>query len=384
MLSQIQGHVLGGSVTGDADVAQWLSPQPASRNAKEKPANRQTGSVRLRFKDLSAAEIAAAVATASRPFQRIKPAGLVSGKVDASWKDSIGNTEAQFVADVLPPAPSTKAQFPLTGHAQGIYRFGPGELELAELTAATRATQVHASGTLSSTAALKVMVTTTNLGEWQPVFSAAGYAGQIPVTLKGHASFNGTATGKLTQIAITGSLQSQDFETTVPATAYTPERTIDWNALQADIQLSPSVFAVRNGTLSRDPDSLKFDFHAQLADRQFTDSSPFQAHLDTQNADLTGILALAGYAFPVTGTVDLHMQLSGTRSAPEGQGSMQLRKGSIYGEPVEHLTSELNFKGEEVELTNIQLALPRGQCRRRRHLQSIQSCLSLQSDRQQF
>ncbi len=356
LLSQMQGHVLGGSVTGDADVAQWLSPQSASLNAKEKPANRQTGSARLRFKDLSAAEIAAAVATASRPFQRIKPAGLVSGKIDASWKGSIGNTEAQFVADVVPPAPSTKAQFPLTGHAEGLYRFGPGELDLAELNASTRATQVHASGILSSAAALRLVVTTTDLGEWQPVFSAAGYAGQIPVTLKGHASFNGTATGKLTQIAIAGKVQSQDFETTIPATTYTPERTINWNALQADVQLSPSVFAVRNGTLSRDPDSLKFDFHAQLADRQFTDSSPFQAHLDTQNADLAGILALAGYAYPVTGTVDLHMQLSGTRSVPQGQGSLQLRNGSIYGEPVERLTSSLNFNGEEVELKSIQLS----------------------------
>ena len=225
------------------------------------------------------------------------------------------------MADVLPPAKLTDAQFPVTAHAQGVYRFAPGELELAQLTAATRATQVQASGTLSSSAALKLAVTTTNLGEWQPVFSAAGYAGQIPVILKGHASFNGTATGKLTQIAIAGNLQSEDFETQIPATAYSPEKTINWNALQAEIQLSPSVFAVRNGTLSRDPDSLKFDFHVQLDGRQFTDSSPFQAHLDTQNADLTGILALAGYSYPVTGIVDLHMQLSGTRSAPLGKAA---------------------------------------------------------------
>ena len=44
VLSQIQGHVLGGSVTGDADVTQWLSPQPAGLNAREKsdePAERK-------------------------------------------------------------------------------------------------------------------------------------------------------------------------------------------------------------------------------------------------------------------------------------------------------------------------------------------------------
>ena len=354
-LSQIEGRVLGGSIAGDAEVTQWLSPPVPPKATKAKLAEQQSGTLRLRYKDLSLAEIAAAVTTPSRPFAKIKPAGLATGNVEARWKDSPGNTEARFMADVVPPTQSSKAQFPITGHAEGLYRFGPGELSLADLTASTRATQLRASGTLSSTASLKLSVTTTNLGEWQPVFTAAGYAGQIPVTLKGHASFTGAATGKVSQIAITGNLQSQDFETLIPATAHTPEKLVNWNALQADIQLSPSVFAVRNGMLSRDPDSLMFDFRAQLEDRQFTDTSPIRAHLDTQNADLPGILALLGYVYPVTGIVDLHMQVAGTRSAPQGQGSIHLRDGSIYGEPIERLSSNLNFNGEEAELSNIQL-----------------------------
>jgi len=84
--------------------------------------------------------------------------GLASGNVEASWKDAIRNTEARFVSDVVPPAHSANAQYPLTAHAQGIYRAGPGELELAELTASTRATQIRASGTLSTSAALKLSV----------------------------------------------------------------------------------------------------------------------------------------------------------------------------------------------------------------------------------
>jgi translocation and assembly module TamB len=354
-LTQIEGRVLGGSVAGDAEVTNWLNPQATSKNAKDKRPDPQAGILRLRFKDLSAAEIAAALATPSRPFQRIKPAGLASGNLEANWKDAIRNTEARFVADVTPPARPANSQFPLTAHVQGVYRAGPGELELAELTASTRATQIHASGTLSSTAALKLSVTTTDLGEWQPVFAAAGYPGQIPVTLKGHASFNGNATGKLSQIAIAGNLQSQDFETLIPATSHTPEKMVDWNALRADIQLSPSIFAARNGTLSRDPDSVKFDFHVQLNQRRFSDTSPLQAHLDTEHADLSGILALAGYSYPITGTVDLHLQVAGTRASPQAQGHVLLRDGSIYGEPVERFSSSLNFNGEEAELNNIQL-----------------------------
>jgi len=355
ILSQIQGRVFGGSVTGDADVTQWLNPQTAMAAAKTRESDRQAGAVRLRLKDLAAAEIAAAFSTRSRPFHKIKLAGLVSGNIDARWKGSPRDAEAQFAADVVPPASTSRAQLPITAHLQGTYRAGPGELQLDQLNASTRATQVRASGTLSSSAALKLSVTTTDLSEWQPVFSAAGYGGPIPVTLKGHASFNGTATGKLSEITIAGNLQSQDFETLLPATSPTPEKMVAWNALRADIQLSPSVFAVRNGTLSRDPDSLKFDFHVHLVQRQFTDASAFQAHLDTQNADVAGLLALVGYAYPVTGTMDVQLQMAGTRADPHGQGHILLRNSTVYGEPVERFSAVMDFSGGEIGLKDIEL-----------------------------
>ena len=355
ILSQIQGRVFGGSVTGDAEVNQWLNPQTSAAAAKTKDADRQVGAVRLRLKDLSAAEIAAAFSTPSRPFHKLKLAGLVSSNVDAHWKGSPRNTEAQFIADVVPPQGPSRGQLPLSAHVQGAYRTAPGELQVDQLNASTRATQLRASGTLSSSAAVKLFVTTTDLSEWQPVFSAAGYGGPIPVTLKGHASFTGTATGKLSEIMIAGHLQSQDFETLVPATSQTPARMVTWDTLSADVQLSPSVFAMRNGTLSRDPDFLNFDFHVRLFQRKFTDASAFQARFDTQRADLAGLLALAGYAYPVSGTVDVQLQLSGTRTDPHGQGHITLRSGTIYGEPIERFSSAVDFSGEEIRLTDIDL-----------------------------
>jgi translocation and assembly module TamB len=354
LLSQIQGRVLDGSVTGDADLTQWLNP-PSPVLAKGRQPTRQTGAVHLRLKDLSASEIAAALATPARPFQRVQLAGLASGSVDALWKGSPRYLQAQFIADVVPPAHPSNSQLPVTAHLQGVYRAGPGELQLDELTAATRATQVRASGTLSTAAALKLSVATSDLGEWQPVFSAAGYAGQIPVKVRGHASFTGTATGRLTQIAIAGNLQSQDFETLIPATSQTPSKMIRWDAFRADIQISPSLFAVRNATLSRDPDSLTFDFQAHLVERQFTEASPFQLRADTRNADLTGILALAGWAYPIAGIMDFHLQLGGTRADPRGEGHVLIGKGSLYGEPIERFSADLGLRGAQVELNHIQL-----------------------------
>lgn len=360
ILSQIQGRVFAGSVTGDAEVNQWLNVQPAGPatkgKEKEKVAEKQAGVVRVRFKDLSAAEVAAAFSTPSRPFHRVKLAGFASGNLEARWKGSPRYAEAQFVTDVVPPPHPSRTQLPVTAHVQGVYRAGPGELQLDQLNAATRATQVRASGTLSSSAAIKLSVITTDLSEWGPVFGAAGYSGPIPVTLKGHASFNGTATGKLTEITITGNLQSQDFETLIPATSQTAEKMVNWDALRADVQLSPSAFSVHDGTLTRNPDSLKFDFRLQLFNRQFTPASTFRARLDTQNADIAGILALAGYSYPVTGTVDFNARVAGTRADPQGVGRIHLRNGTVYGEPIERLTSDLILNGAEIELKNLALS----------------------------
>ena len=175
-----QGHVLGGSVAGDADVTQWLNSANREPAAKTKRSpNRQSGTLRLRFKDLSAAEIAAALSTPSRPFhnqtrwtgqrKRGCPLEGLHPQHGSPVRRRCGAAGEPRRRNCRSPA-----------HAQGSTVSARASWNLTELNAATRATQVHASGTLSSSAALKLSVTTTDLGEWQPVFSAAGYAGPDP------------------------------------------------------------------------------------------------------------------------------------------------------------------------------------------------------------
>ena len=85
------------------------------------------------------------------------------------------------------------------------------------------------------------------------------------------------------------------------------------------------------------------------------DSSPFTARLNMQNADVSEILALAKFDYPVKGTMNVSIQASGTKAEPRGDGHIQLTNGSIYGEPVERFNSELRFDRGQVELRNIQL-----------------------------
>jgi translocation and assembly module TamB len=355
-LSQIQARLLGGSVSGDADITNWMRSPPSAKLAKGKKSEEQRGIVHLRLKDLSAGEIAATLSTPARPFERVNLAGITSGTIDVRWKGSPRRAEADLALDVVPPAHAAPGQLPLRAHARAVYRSASGELEVGEFTASTRATEVRASGVLSSASTLKLSVNTTDLSEWQPILTAVGYAGGIPITLQGRASFNGTATGKVSDIAFAGNLQSQSFNLLVPATSLTPERRVHWDSLVTDVRLSPRAFAARNGTLRRGDTNITFDLSASLQQRRFTDASPFTARVNMRNADATDLLSLAGYDYPITGSINLYLQASGTRTDPHGEGRVQLNHATIYGEAVEHFDSDLRFSGGEAGLNNVQLA----------------------------
>jgi len=53
---------------------------------------------------------------------------------------------------------------------------------------------------------------------------------------------------------------------------------------------------------------------------EFVAGSPVSAHLDARHADLAELLTLTGYNYPLRGTLEFHTELSGTRSALNGQG----------------------------------------------------------------
>jgi translocation and assembly module TamB len=355
-LSRLQARLLGGEVTGDAEVVNWLNTSPAKKTARRNPSDEVKGSLRLRLKDVSASEIAAALSSSARPLDRMKLAGAASGSIEARWRGSVGNAETEIALDVVAPLRPSAGQLPVTAHTHAKYSAASGDLEVVEFSASTRATQVHAAGTLSSTAALNLSITTADLSEWQPVLTAVGYQQRIPVILQGHASFTGTATGKLSAIAFTGKLQSEDFDLLIPATPRRPEKNVHCDSLVADVQLSPRAFAAHNGRLHHGGTAIAFDLNVGLQQREFTDSSPIAARVDIRNADVDEVLALGGYDFPVSGAVNLFVQLEGTKAEPRGNGRVELSDAVIRGEQIRHLESKLQFTHDQISLDDLHLA----------------------------
>ncbi|MBV9572670.1 MAG: translocation/assembly module TamB domain-containing protein [Acidobacteriales bacterium] len=353
-LWDIDGHLLGGAIGGEGQVANWLA-NASARVQVDKNNEPQNGSLRLRLKGVSITEVMAMLSTPARPFSHMRLVGTGSGTLDAKWKGKLQNAEIETALEVAAPLHPEPGQLPLNARTRLIYRLAQRELAVLDFNAFTPATEVRAAGTLSSSAELKLLVNTSDLGEWQPVLFAVGYKNQIPVKLHGRALFTGTATGRLSDIEFSGDLRSQGFDLIIPATTHAPEKEVRWDSLSAEVQLSPHVFAAKNGLLRHGEAVLTFNLRASLEDREFNERSPFTASVIVRHGDIAQILGLAGYNYPATGVADFSLNAGGTRIEPQGEGRLQLTNAAIHGYAVQKATSAISLSGYKVSFTGIDL-----------------------------
>ncbi|HEY1677633.1 MAG TPA: translocation/assembly module TamB domain-containing protein [Candidatus Sulfotelmatobacter sp.] len=378
-LTKLQGKILGGSFTGDADVENWLHSSPLSmgtvqrddvailsaarpsQKAKEKAKEKikvpgvQNGIVHLRLRDVSVLDVANGLDVKSHPLHHFRPAGLASGGIDALWRGTSGNADISFALSVTPPASPAPRELPVTAQLQGRYRGTTDSLELSQFSVSTPASRIQASGVLASSSTLRVSVATSNLDEWHPLVLALGGPSALPFRVDGNAGFNGVIGGTFSSPTLAGTLTAQDFEFTVPATSRTAEKEVQWDSLNTSIQLSPHELNVRGGTLRRGDTSADFELSAILQKGHFTEDAAYTAKVNLHHVDVAATAALADFDYPVSGTADLSLQIGGTRAHPQAQGHIHAVNASAYDEKIDQLDADLQVHPGETALTNIHL-----------------------------
>jgi translocation and assembly module TamB len=383
-LSKIQAKALGGVLTGDAQIENWLrsipytaesktsssqlpknrfpgsavmtAERPSVRNAsKEKLPGIQAGVVHLRLRDISMAEVAAALNRPAHPLGRFRPSGSTAGNVDATWKGSIKNSDINFAFDVARPPVSLASELPMTARITGSYGTAADELQLSEFHLSTPSSRIQASGTISRSSTLQISISTSDLEEWRPLLADLGLPTDLPFRVDGNAAFNGVVGGSFLSPTLAGTLVADDFEFTVPATSYTPEKEVHWDSLAASLQVSSHNLVMRGGNLRRGETSADFDIAANLQNGEFTPDSPYTARVNLHNVDVASTAALAGFNHPVSGTADVSLQISGTRANPRVQGHIRAAHASAYGEAIEAFDADLHIAAGETALNNIRL-----------------------------
>jgi translocation and assembly module TamB len=177
----------------------------------------------------------------------------------------------------------------------------------------------------------------------------------FPVMLNGSASFIGNMTGAFWSPQLAGSLQVDDFDVTLPATADTHKLKTQWDSLSASIQLSFNGITLHNATLRHDDTSAEFDASAALQHGHFTGDSAFTLRANVLNADIAHLQALAGYNYPVFGKTDISIQASGALSHPHGDGQIHFTNASAYGATIQQFDSAFHVVQHEFAFDNIHL-----------------------------
>jgi translocation and assembly module TamB len=380
--SKLQGRIFGGGFTGDAEIDQWLSPSqhltPAARKNLElavisaarplnqsgtkaaklpKTASIQNALISLRLFDVSAEEVALALNSPAHPIPRLHPAGSASGTVETRWKGTRQDAEVEFALDLIPPDHHSREQVPLTAHATGVYHAASDSLDLPQFTLAMPNSRVRAAGTLSSTSAVRLSITTSSLVDWLPLIDAFRGPALWPVVLNGSATFNGGMTGALSSPTLNGVLLVDDFDVTLPATMKTPRVQSHWDSLSTSLEVSYSSILLHNAILRREDTSVAFEGSAGLDHGHFTGDSAFNVRANIHGAELSHLQALVGYNYPVSGKTDLTLQAAGTPTNPHGTGQIHLTGGKAYGEAIKNFDSAFRLSGGEIAFDRIHLLL---------------------------
>ena len=367
VFSHLVANVFGGAVAGDIDISNWsgrqLPPRVTERGGPA--ATPQAGVARLTLRDLSLPRVAAAASTSAMPWDRAKLAGAATGTIDAHWTGAVRNLVAQLAININSPATVAAGELPVTALLRGTYEASREQLGLQQLSVSTPATRLNATGVLAATSSsLHLAVSSTDVGEWQPLLRVFDVSRQLPVEVHGRAAFDGNVSGRFSQPTVAGHIEFTNFDTLiVPRTLSgapvappgVPARRAHWDSVTANIAYSPSAAGIHNALLRHGRAQIGFDFSTQLRRGSYSQSMPFTLQAHIRNGDVSELLGIGGYSYPVTGTLNLNLRASGTQADPQGSGHLLLTNGTLYGEQLQRISSDIRFARHEAELSNIRL-----------------------------
>ena len=358
-LTHAVARVLGGVAKGEITVDEWL----ATTDAKSPM---QTGSARLRVDNVPVRMAADAFSTKRFDLGELKLAGTAQGNVTARWRGSLRRLVADLKIVVVPPATPAPEELPVTADLTGTFDAGSGRLRMDPLNVATSGIDVNAAGVLgSATEELRLNVTADDLSKLQPMLTMLKEQNSTAAQLTGKMSFSGTVSGKLKSPSVQGKVEVSQFEFPLAAVLSSPPtgtaptqqqpKRLHIDSGSAEVAFNQQGLIVRNGVVHRRGSQANFDVSAVLTDGVLEDDSRIVSHVVILNASFADLQQIAGYNFPVTGTVSANFNVTGTKMNPEGGGRFQLTNGSIYEEPVKSVSAELQLGQQEARIRDFMM-----------------------------
>ncbi|HLH19019.1 MAG TPA: translocation/assembly module TamB domain-containing protein [Bryobacteraceae bacterium] len=228
---------------------------------------------------------------------------------------------------------------PVHGQIDASYDASRNVLDLGHSTLSLPASRAEFAGAFGRS--LRVSLETRDLNDLLPILGEN--AAELPVRLTGGtAKFDGSIMGPLDRPQFAGTLSATQFAV--------DGRPVD--SLRAEVTASPENIHLQNAVASRGAVTARFDAAIGLQDWHAGESSPIYGAASLSNAPAADLLTVAQVAkVPVTGSVSVAVQFSGTVGKPLVQGSVSVRQGSVRNEPVESASARLAYGDNTLTLT---------------------------------
>ena len=356
-LPHVFARGLGGTAVGSLEVKNWRTAEPA-------------GALRLRLTALSVSRLAAAISSRTLPLDRLHPVGTAAGTLDATWRGSPWRATTDIALTAVPPASAAPDQLPVTANVHATYSAPAGMVRLHRLEFAGRSVALNASGTMADrTNHLEFALQVGNLRDLNMLLAPVSPSRQVPQEITGSGSFTGTLQGRLSAPEIAGQVALADFTVPVPlklaaapAHAKTappnaaPAQSAHFDSFSAEVRYSPSAAAITNAQLRRGGEQAGFSASAGLLKGSLAGSSPIAIRATVRNFQFSDLEGLAGYDYPLSGTVNASLEIAGTKDDPRGRGHVHMTGATIQGEPFQMIDADLLFANQEAQARHLVLA----------------------------
>jgi translocation and assembly module TamB len=375
VLPHFFARVLGGVVTGSAEVKNWSNAPSAPGQATPASLDEQVGTIHAKVQSVPVARLAAAASTRTLPLDRLHAVGTANGTIEASWRGAPSHMRAQFAVEFTPPAVANAEELPVSGKARGAYVTATQALDLAELDLTARSVQVKAVGMLAYGSHLSFTTTAGDLRDVSPLLTAWSDQ-RLPAELSGSGTLSGILSGRLaTAPNLSGHVTLSNVQVPLPfklpapaatvmkpvATLAPPQATsaprlVRFDSVTADIQYSPSELVINNGVAKRGTEQATLSATIGLVKGHFLETNPIEAKATAKNFDIGDLLSLGGYNVRISGVVNGELDIHGTQDDPRGSAQIQLTTGTFYGQPFQSARAYVTFLQQEAEFSNVEIA----------------------------
>jgi translocation and assembly module TamB len=124
------------------------------------------------------------------------------------------------------------------------------------------------------------------------------------------------------------------------------------DSLRADVTASPENVHLQNALVVRGAVTAQFDAAVRLSDWHAEESSEIYGRAAVANAPAADLAALAEVAnAPVTGSLSLSAQFSGTVGKPLVDGTVEVSQGSYRDEPFDRASARVAYAGDTLTLS---------------------------------